>query len=178
MTYRTFTTLFAVAFAFLLAPVRADDTSSNVTLKSKDGQVQLVMPDGWIMQPSSNPSAALEARNEDGNAFVMVLVVNRDDPYLPLADYAKERRDEVLSHLVNSKFTGPEELQISGGKALQYELHGTSAGSKIDFAYFLTVAQMKHHYVEVVSWTAERHFSEFSGALKAAAKNVTYSGEQ
>src|ERR1700722_11430868 len=104
MTYRTFTTLFAVALALLFAPVRANDTDSNVTIKSKDGQVQLVMPDGWVSQPSSNPSAALEARNEDSNAFVMVLVVNRDDPYLPLADYAKERRDEVLSHLVNSKF--------------------------------------------------------------------------
>jgi len=177
MIHRTLTILLTVALGLFLAPVRADDTNT-ITLKSKDGQVQLVMPDGWVSQQSSNSSAAIEAANEDGNAFVMVLVVGRDDPYLPLDDYAKQRRDEVLSHLVNSKYAGPDEMRVNGAKALQYELHGTSPVSKMDFGFFLTVAQMKRHYVEVISWTSERHFAGNAGLLKSAAKSVTYSGEQ
>jgi hypothetical protein len=179
MAYRTLITFVAAAvLAFSLALVRAGDSDSPVTLKSKDGLTQLVLPAGWVNQQSSNPSAAVEGRNDDSNAFVMVIVTDRTDPYLTLDEYAKSLRDEVLSHLVNSKFTGPESLQVCGYKALQYELHGTSPASKIDFGYFLTVVQMRRHYLQIVGWSVERHFAENSAVLKGAAKNVTYSGDK
>jgi hypothetical protein len=178
MVYRIFIALFAIAFALSVGPTLADDADPNVTLKSDDGTVQLVMPAGWVAMKSSNPSAAVEARNEDSDAFVMVLIADRSDPYLTLDDYAKERRDEILSHLTNGKYTGPADLQVNGFKGLQYEVHGTSPASKVDFGYFLTVAQMRRHYLEIVSWTVQRHFSENADVLKSAAKSVTYSGEQ
>jgi hypothetical protein len=37
---------------------------------------------------------------------------------------------------------------------------------------------MRRHYLEIVSWTVQRHFSENADVLKSAAKSVTYSGEQ
>jgi len=179
MAYRTLMTFVAAAvLAFSLAPVRADDSDSPVTLKSKDGQTQVVLPGGWVNQPSSNPGAAVEGRNEDANAFVMVIVTDRTDPYLTLDEYASTLRDEVLSHLINSKFTGPESLKINDFKALRYELHGRSPASKIDFGYFLTVVQMRRHYLEIVGWSTEHHFAENSAVLKDAAKNVTYSGDK
>jgi hypothetical protein len=173
-----FTTLFVAAFCLSLGLVFADDADSTATLKSDDGKVQLVMPAGWVTQKSSNPSAALEGRNEDSNAFVMVLVTDRSDPYETLDDYAKARRDEVLSHLVNAKYTGPDELEIGGFKAQQYEVHGTSPVSKVDFGYFLTIVRMRRHYLEIVSWSTERHFAENSDVLKSAAKRATFSGDQ
>jgi hypothetical protein len=152
MAYRTITTLFAVALSLSLGSALADDADSTATFKSDDGKVQLVMPAGWVTEKSSNPSAALQCRNDDADAFVMVLVTDRTDPYETLDDYANGRRDEVLSHLVNAKYTGPDELQIDGFKALQYEVHGTSPVSKVDFGYFLTIVRMRHHYLEIVSW--------------------------
>src|SRR5579883_3297719 len=152
-TNRNLLLCLAALLALTFTPLRADDNNTDVTIKSSDGQTQLVMPDGWASQHSSNRSAALEARNEDSSAFVMVVVSDRSDPYMPLDDYAKERRDEVLSHLVNARFNGPDDLQVAGFKALQYELHGTSPASKIDFAYYLTVVQMRRHYLEIVCWT-------------------------
>jgi hypothetical protein len=179
MAYRTITTLlFALALSLFLGTALADDADSNATLKSDDGKVQLTMPAGWVTQKSSNPSAALEGRNDDSNAFVMVMVTDRTDPYETLDDYAKGRRDEVLSHLVNAKFTGPDESQINGFKAMQFEVHGTSPASKVDFGYFLTIVQMRRHYLEIVSWSTERHFAENSDVLKSAAKGTSYSGDQ
>lgn len=178
MAYRTFTPWVAVLFAFSLGTVLADDADSTATLKSDDGKIQLVMPSDWVKGKSSNPAAALEAHNEDSNAFVMVVVADRSDPYLPLDDYAKQRRDEVLSHLVDGRYTGPDELKIAGFRALQYELHGTSPASKVDFGYFLTVVQMRRHYLEIVAWSPERHFAENADVLKSAAKNASFSGDQ
>jgi hypothetical protein len=178
MATRTLTILSAILFTLILGSAHADDADSNVTLKSDDGKVQLVMPPGWIRQKSSNPTAALECINDDSDAFVMVVVTDRSDPYETLDDYAKERRDEVLSHLVNAKYTGPDPLQIDGFKAQQYEVHGKSRVSKVDFGYFLTIVQMRRHYLEIVSWSTERHFPENADALKSAAKGATYSGDQ
>jgi hypothetical protein len=178
MAYRSIMTLFAAVFVLSLGTVLADDADSSATLKSDDGKVQLTMPAGWVTQKSSNPSAVLEGRNDDSNAFVMVMVTDRTDPYETLDDYAKGRRDEVLSHLVDAKFTGPDDLQVDGFKAKQYEVHGTSPASKVNFGYFLTIVQMRRHYLEIVSWSTERHFGENSDVLKSAAKTATYSGDQ
>jgi hypothetical protein len=166
------------ALVLLAAPLglRADD-DSTVTFTSRDGLVQLVMPAGWVQQQSSNPGAAIEARNEDYDAFVMVLIENRDDPYMLLADYAKGRRDEVLSHLVKSKCSDPESIDVNSYKAIRYEIHGTSPISREDFGYFLTIVQMRRHYVEVVSWAVEKHFPENASILKDSAKNVGYKEE-
>jgi hypothetical protein len=162
--------------ALLLAAggVARGDDDSSVTFKSRDGQVQLVMPQGWVQQQSSNSSAAIEARNDDYDAFVMVLVEGRDDPYALLEDYATSRRDEVLSHLVKSKCSGAESLQVNGFKAIRYEIHGRSAKSQEDFGYFLCIVQMRHHYVEVVSWSPEKAFPDNAATLKSATMNVGY----
>jgi len=166
-------TLLALMLIPAPASVRADD-GSPVTFKSSDGQVQLVMPAGWVQQQSSNPSAAIEARNDDYDAFVMVLIEDRDDPYALLSDYAKSRRDEVLSHLVRSKCSQPESLQVNGFQAIRFEIHGTSAKSQQDFGYFLCIVQMRHHYVEVVSWSPEKDFPDNAPILKDAVKDVGY----
>src|SRR5580658_6354792 len=154
--------ILSLAAILLTSPLvlRADDSSSTVTFKSQDGLVELVLPAGWVQQESSNPTAAIEARNDDFDAFVMVLIENRDDPYMLLSDYAKGRRDEVLSHLVKSTCSDPESIDVNSYKAIRYEIHGTSPKSRDDFGYFLTIVQMHHHYVEVVSWGLESHFAD------------------
>jgi hypothetical protein len=178
MSYRIFILIVAGLVAVSFTTLRADDSDAPVTLKSKDGQVQIVLPAGWVSQRSSNPSASLEGRNDDSSAFAMVLVAHRDDPYATLDDYAGARRDEILSHLANARFTGPTKLQVAGYKALQYELHGTSPASKIDFGYVLTVVQMRRHYLEIVGWAVEKNFPDNIDVLKSATKTVTYSGDQ
>jgi hypothetical protein len=170
--------MLASLIGFLAGTGVADDADATTAIKSDDGKVQVVMPTGWVKDSSSNAAAALECRNEDSNAFVMVIVTDRTDPYETLQDYANTRRDEILSHLVNSKYTGPDELEINGFKALQYEVHGTQPASKMDFGYFLTIVRMRRHYLEVVSWSLERHFAENSDVLKSAAKGTTFSGDQ
>jgi hypothetical protein len=178
MAYRKFMAVFAFALALSLVPALADDANSSVAIKSDDGKVQIVVPPGWVKQQSTNPGAALEVRNEDSNAFVMVMVTDRSDPYLALEDYARQRRDEILSHLINARFTGPDDLKLNGFKALQYEVHGTQPKSQMDFGYFLTIAQMRHHYLEVIAWSPEKHFADNADTLKSTAKSATYSGEE
>jgi hypothetical protein len=162
----------------LVCPLRADDAGAGTTVKSADGQVQLLVPEGWLAEKSSNSAAAVEARNEDWDAFVMVMIAGRDDPYLALDDYAKTCRDEVLSHLVQSKCSVPEHIEINGYKAIRYEIHGTSPASKVCFGYFVTIAQLKRHYLEVVAWSVEEDFADNAPLLKPMANSVSYGGDQ
>jgi hypothetical protein len=178
MVYRVTLTALVLILASNLAPLRADDTDSSVTVKSKDGQVRVVVPEGWVAENSSNPGAAIEARNEDSDAFVMVLIANRDDPYATLDDDAKTLRDEVLSHLVKSKCSDPEPIEINGYKAIRYEIHGTSPASKVQFGYFVTMVRMRRHYLEVVTWSVEKHFADNAPVLKPMPNSVSYTGDQ
>jgi hydrogenase maturation factor HypF (carbamoyltransferase family) len=84
----------------------------------------------------------------------------------------------MLSHLVRSKCSQPQESQWKGYNAVQYEIHGTFAASKIAFGYFLTIIEVKHHYIEVVGWAVEKNFDENAPTLRDAAGSVTYTGEQ
>jgi hypothetical protein len=177
MTNRILFAALAVVLCLQLAPLRADD-SAKVTLKSKDEQTAIVLPEGWLAQDSTNPAAVIEARNEDSNAFVMVVVADRTDPYATLAEYARDRRNEVMSHLVKSKCSQPRELQWNSYNAIQYEIHGTFAESKVGFGYFLTVVEVRRHYLEVVGWALEKHFDENATVLRDAINNVSYKGEQ
>jgi hypothetical protein len=178
MTKRICFVAFALAIALAVSCVRGDDSDSTVTLKSDDGKVQLIMPVGWVKLKSSNSGAALETRNDDYDGFVMVIITDRSDPYEPLEDHAKGQRDEILSHLVNSRYTGPDEVTVESFKGLQYEIHGTAPASKVDFGYFLTVVQMRRHYLEIVSWSIQRNFAKNADDLKSAAKNASYSGDE
>ncbi|HEX4053403.1 MAG TPA: hypothetical protein VHX86_03980 [Tepidisphaeraceae bacterium] len=176
MRHRTLFAVFAAVLLLIhLSPTWADD---KVTLKSKDGQTQIVLPAGWVGQDSTNSSAVLEGHNEDANAFVMVVIADRSDPYATVGEYASDRRNEVLSHLVKSKCSEPREFQWNDYKAVQYEIHGIFAASKIPFGYYLTVVQVGRHYLEVVSWAMEKHFEENAQTLRDAVSNVTYKGDQ
>ena len=175
MNQRILVAAFALVWSIQLSPLWADE---KVTLKSHDGLSQIVLPEGWVAADSSNSAAAIEGRDEDSNAFVMVIIADRTDPYATLAEYARDRRNEVLSHLVKSKCSQPQELQWNGFNAVQYEIHGTFAASKVAFGYFLTVIEVKHHYVEVVGWSVDTSFGQFAQTQRDAANNVTYTGEQ
>ncbi|HEY1921976.1 MAG TPA: hypothetical protein VGG44_04360 [Tepidisphaeraceae bacterium] len=175
MKLRILVTAVALALSIHLSTLWAGE---KVTLKSKDGLSQIVLPEGWVAADSSNPAAAIEGRDEDSNAFVMVIIADRTDPYATLSEFARDRRNEVLSHLVKSKCTQPREFQWNDSNAVQYEIHGTFAASKVAFGYFLTVIEVKHHYIEVVGWSVDTAFDDFAQTLRDAASNVTYTGEQ
>ena len=61
----------------------------------------------------------------------MVVIADRSDPYTTLGEYAHERRNEVLSHLIKSKCSHPRESQWNNDKAIQYEIHGTFAAPRL-----------------------------------------------
>jgi len=138
----------------------------------------VVLPNGRLAEKSSNPGAAIEARNDASDAFVTVLIATRDDLGPALNDYSTPLRDEVLSHLVKSKCSDPEPIEVNGYKAIRYEIHGTSPASKVQFGYFVTIVQMRRHYLEVVAWSVEKHFADNAPVLKPMPNNVTYTGDQ
>src|SRR5580704_6919500 len=134
--------LFAAFIAGLtlqLSTLRADDNAQGVTLKNDYGTVQLTMPAGWVPTKSSNSGAAIEARDEDSDAFVMVRIDDRTDPYATVDDYGKDRRNEILSHLVKSKTTDPKITQFNDHDAVVYEIHGTLPATKMELGYVLTI---------------------------------------
>ncbi|MGD0541567.1 MAG: hypothetical protein ABSB33_08620 [Tepidisphaeraceae bacterium] len=174
MNQRIFVAALALVLSIRLSPLLADE---KVTLKSHDGLTQIVLPEGWVAADSSNSAAVIEGRNEDSNVFVMVVIADRSDPYITLAEYTRDRRNEVMSHLVRSKCSQAQESQWNGYNAIQYEIHGIFAASKTAFGYFLTIVEVKHHYLEVVGWAVEENFQENAQTLREAANNVTYTGE-
>jgi hypothetical protein len=175
MNPRILVAAFALVLSIHLSPLWADD---KATLKSHDGLTQIDLPEGWVAADSTNSAAAIEGRNEDSTAFIMVVIADRSDPYATIQEYARDRKNEVLSHLVRSKCSSAQESQWKGYNSVQYEIHGTFAASKTAFGYFLTIIEVKHHYIEVVGWSVEKNFDENASTLRDAASNVAYTGEQ
>jgi hypothetical protein len=178
MIHRILICAFVAGSLLQLAAARADDNTTGTTFKNSDGTVQLAMPDGWVEAKSSNSGAAIEVRNEDSDAFVMVRIDDRTDPYATVDDYGKDRRDEILSHLVKSKTTEPKDTQISDHDAVVYEIHGTIPSTKMQLGYVLTLVQFRKHYVQILAWSIEANFNDNAAVLRHAASNVTYTGDE
>ncbi len=169
---RVFASLvFAAAVGLSAAAARAD-----VTVKGKDGGVELKLPDGWEESPL--PDGASEtiqamALNKKQDTGVLVAVVDRSDLEAKLADYA----DKYVAGFAKAKTmtnvtkTALKAVKVDGKDAMQCELRCTSNGVKL--AYLITVVQTDKSFECVMGWTTQSKFTKLKADLAKLPADVT-----
>jgi len=136
---------------------------ADQTLKSKDGEIQLTLPDGWKEKSTENASITIDAENVAKHEYVMVLSEASADFADPFEKYAKDRAVAMGDKLDDSTVSDVKPVKANGKDALQYEIHGITKSPRVKVAYLLTVVKGDSHFIQVVGWATE---SKFAAGLK------------
>jgi len=158
-----------MAMGMLVAPwIRADSGDTN-TLRSADGQYQLVVPSSWESNDFHLPNVQIGAIEKHRGEYAEVIVERQEDYTDSLQQYADAKRATMAMSLDNPRVSPGERLKIKGQDALRFEIHGQLPNSGVAIAYSLTVIKTKAHYVQVIGWTEESHFAGNRAELEGLA---------
>jgi hypothetical protein len=161
--------LFFLAMSMLTAQWAQADAGDSNTLRSADGQYQLVVPSHWESNDFHLSNVQIGAIDKHRGEYAEVIVERQEDYTDSLDQYADAKRDTMAMSLDNPRLTPGVRLKINGHDALRFEIHGQLPNSSVSIAYSLTVIKTKSHYVQVVAWTQESHFAANRAELEALA---------
>ena len=154
---------FALIFLLVglaLAPLAHCDAADVNTLRSADGQFQLIVPKGWEAKDFHLETVQIGAINKQLDEYAEVIAENRADYTNSLQEYADGKRDTMAMSLDNPRLSAGEHVKVNGVDGLRYEIHGQLPNSKVSIGYTLTIFKSGTHYIQVVAWTQESHFSQ------------------
>jgi hypothetical protein len=75
--------------------------------------------------------------------------------------------------LDNPRLSPAQQLKVNGQDAFRYELHGQLPGSNVAVGYCLTVLATKTHYIQVIGWAEDAHFSDDRQELNSLAQGFS-----
>ncbi|MGD0389104.1 MAG: hypothetical protein ABSC42_09135 [Tepidisphaeraceae bacterium] len=158
-----------MAMGMLSAQWAPADSGDNNTLRSADGQYQLVVPKPWQSNDFHLPNVQIGAIDKHRGLYAEVVVERQEDYTDSLREYADAKRDTMAMSLDNPRLTAGVWLKIKGQDALHFEIHGQLPNSSVSVGYSLTVIKTKVHYVQVIGWTEDSHFADNQAELEGLA---------
>ncbi len=161
--------LIIVTIAILAPGIAPADFGDGKTFRSADGQYQLVLPKGWESTDFHVDTVQIGAVNKHSGDYVELIVEDRQNYVDSLDQYAEAKRDTMAMSLDNPHMTAAQRLTINGLDAMRFELHGQLPNSNVSVGYVLTIMKTKTHYIQVVGWTQDSHFSDNQGELEGLA---------
>jgi hypothetical protein len=159
-----------VCLALLIAPSLADD-SDAVTIKSRDGDLQLSLPSGWDSITPDKPQIA--AVNPSKHEQVEVFTANHSDIHSTLRAYAQNECDGFARSFTDSTISSPDEVQFGANNAVRYEIHGTLKTSDSKTGLVLTVVDLDRHFASVLSYCPESSFSDNEADLQDVPRGLS-----
>jgi hypothetical protein len=149
--------------------LRADEA-----FQSKDGEIQLTLPDGWQQTTPKNPAIIIDAENVANHEHANVLAEASADFSESLQEYAKGRAESMGRNLDNSVVSQPTSVKAAGKDAIQYEIHGTTkTAGHIKLGYLMTVVQGSSHFIQVIGWSTQSHFADGRSDFVALADGIS-----
>jgi hypothetical protein len=142
-----------------------------------DGRCRLRLLPGWSVRPDlENDEASIKVADTARGAYLIVLTDEK-------ADFADDLTPQGFSDITRAKLlknldqptvvAGPRNLVVNGRSAVQYEIHGTSRGSRLKLAYLHTAVDGEHTFHQVVAWTILSKLMQNRAALEAATNGLT-----
>lgn len=150
---------FPMVCLLLIFPAAVKAADNGATVKSVDGELQLLLPEGWESNDIHSGETQILASNRAKHEFVSVISIAAADFAGTFAEYAASRQRAVKASLVDAKASDGKTVQINGHPAIQYEIHGTLLKGGIKIGYLLSILQMPKHIVQMAAWTTESHFA-------------------
>lgn len=148
----------------------ADDTE---TLHSADGQYQLVLPKNWESKDFHLSTVQIGAINKKRGEYAEVIAENPQDYTDSLNQYADAKRDTMAMSLDNPTLTVSAQGKVNGDDAVRFELHGQLPNTSVKIGYVVTIIKTKTHYIQVIGWTQEEHFSDDLAELAGLANGFS-----
>jgi hypothetical protein len=161
--------LIMVTVAILALPPARAGSSDGKTIRSADGVYQLVLSKDWEPADFHVDTAQIGATNKHSGEYVEIVAEDRQAYVDSLQQYAEAKRDTMALSLDNPRMTAAQRLTVNGLEAMRYDLHGQLPNSNTSVGYVLTVMKTKTHYVQVIGWTLESHFSDNQAELEGLA---------
>jgi hypothetical protein len=165
---RRFALILAATMFSAVATAGADSDNSK-TFQSTDGQYQLVLTKDWQTTDFHNVAVQISAVDKHTGEYVELIAEDRQTYVDSLEQYAEAKRDTMALSLDNPRLTAAAHLNINGLDAVRYEIHGQLPNSSVTIGYLLTVIRTKTHYIQIIGFAQESHFSENAGDLGSLA---------
>ncbi len=153
-----------------LPPVKAQQhsnasVSSGKVLTSKDGAIQITVPNGWVVTTDLNDKAALQTAEPDKMLYLIVLTYNKSDhPSMTLESLVDITLKEIKEQVANPRAVGPTSLKIDGLPAIQHEVYGNFEVYGVVFKN--TVVETPKHFQQIVVWTTQAAYAEDKETLE------------
>jgi hypothetical protein len=147
------------------ATIDISQKSTDMILKSTDGQSQIILPGGWKEHPKLNDAAQLQASNLTKNLYVVVLTESKEDfDNLSLAEHSAITRNRLLESLTAYEVKGPWNLNIKGTPAIQFEIRGLAKNFNV--AYLHTTVETAKNFHQILAWTSKSGFEKNRAELE------------
>jgi hypothetical protein len=139
--------------------------STDVVIRSTDGQIQISAPPTWKSTTELNDKAELQASDTSKQMYLIVLTDNKADyTDMDLDKHSRTTLDVLTKAMTSSYKTGPTSLTIDGNPAVQYEVRGEI--KSLNVVYLHTTVETPSHYQQIVAWTLQTTYDEREQSLK------------
>jgi len=116
------------------------------------GLAQVALPFGWLPGRNLNDSSWLQAVDPLRNRYFVVISESREDFDEPmdLREHSARTRRELATGVRVLAVRGPEERQVNGFRALQYELDASTDLTLV--TYLHTTIEGRRAFHQVLAW--------------------------
>ena len=143
---------------FWRAPKALFRRHGNVLDDSEVGLAQLNLPAGWMPATDLNDGSWLQAVDPLRNRYVMVISESREDfdTDMDVQEHSSRTRTALASSVQLLAVRGPQERQVAGFRAVQYELDALTDRTLV--TYLHTTVDGHRAFHQVLSWATRSWF--------------------
>ena len=160
----TLTTIFVIAWLSASWPElwrvpRALRRRGAVVGDSELGLAQVTLPPGWLPVTDLNDGSWLQALDPLRNRYLIVISESREDfdPQMDVQEHSSRTRTSLAASVRVLAVRGPQERQVGGFRAIQYELDALSDRTLI--TYLHTTVEGRRAFHQVLAWGTRSWYS-------------------
>jgi len=156
-----------------LIPSKNADELSYKDVSSKDGLIQIAVPENYESTEVLNEAANLQVMDASANQFMMTISESKADvsDSYTLDDYYDVITQMMTSAMENSELSDAGTITIDNFAARQFILSGEV--EKIKLKYFVTLIETDSYFHQIISWSLLSKYDESEDLFKEIANSFT-----
>lgn len=137
-----------------------EQNSETTTMTSDDKKMEITIPAYMSEELELSPIADIQASRSLQEEYMMVIRESKEvfAEDTSLRDYYDAILVSMKENLTNTKQTDPQEIQINGQSALQFELNGEI--DKIKISYLITLVETDGNFTQLLFWTLQNRMDD------------------
>jgi hypothetical protein len=126
---------------------------------SELGLARVALPAGWLPVTDLNDGSWLQALDPLRNRYLIVISESREDfdPLMDAQEHSSRTRASLAASVRVLAVRGPQERQVGGFRAIQYELDALSDRTLI--TYLHTTVEGRRAFHQVLTWATRSWYS-------------------